>query len=258
MFNWPFHKPKANRKRRRPRRKLLAICPESLEPRMLLAIMAQADNYTAGNVASLVVSAANGVQANDVDYGGYQMTSHLSTGPSHGSATLNGDGSFTYTANAGYDGGDLFSYYDTDAHGSTSQTVNVSIQVNYGLLSTVDATKLAVDTVHVPLQILGSSSGQPATAQNLSIVYDSGTGVPDQVVEGNFQLSMNPFVSDYLTAQTSFDGSTPEPVGQQPHRPYRPASQHLNLCHRALSLLDDRQRLENVRHLNDQRGRQRR
>ncbi|HEV3004251.1 MAG TPA: Ig-like domain-containing protein, partial [Pirellulales bacterium] len=210
MFTWPFHhRPKANRTSRLPRRKLLAICPEALEPRMLLAIMAQADNYTSGNVASLVVSAANGVQANDVDYGGYQMTSHLSAGPSHGSATLNADGSFTYTATAGFYGSDSFSYYDTDAHGSTSQTVNVSILVNYGVLSAVDATKLAVDTVHVPLQILGSASGQPATAQNLSIVYDSGTGVPDQVVEGNFQLSMSPFVSDYLSAQTSFDGSTP-------------------------------------------------
>ena len=46
--------------------------------------------------------AAPGVLANDTDPDGDPLTAVLVTGPSHGTLTLNANGSFTYTPAANY------------------------------------------------------------------------------------------------------------------------------------------------------------
>ena len=51
------------------------------------------------------------------------------TGPANGSLSLNGDGSFTYSANAGFSGTDSFTYNDIDSSGLTSNTVTVTLTV---------------------------------------------------------------------------------------------------------------------------------
>ena len=50
------------------------------------------------------------------------------SGPSHGSLTVNGDGSFTYTPTPGYSGPDTFTYTAVDA-GTTSAPATVTILV---------------------------------------------------------------------------------------------------------------------------------
>ncbi|MGH7193374.1 MAG: Ig-like domain-containing protein, partial [Candidatus Saccharimonadales bacterium] len=149
--------------------------------------------------------AAPGVLGNDYDSGGYALTAHLQSQPSDGTVTLNGDGSFTYTANPDFTGSDTFAYFDTDTQNNQSYPTSVTLNVNYGVISAVDSTKLAADTIHVSRQILGNSNGAPGTAQNLSLVYDSVAGQPDQVIEGDFELS-NPPPSDTLTATLTFNG----------------------------------------------------
>ncbi|WP_165252755.1 Ig-like domain-containing protein [Paludisphaera soli] len=54
--------------------------------------------------------AAPGVLANDGDPDGRPVTASVVTQPAHGSLTLNADGSFTYTAAAGWIGPDAFTY----------------------------------------------------------------------------------------------------------------------------------------------------
>ena len=55
------------------------------------------------------------------------LTVALDTGPANGVVSLNTDGSFSYTANAGYEGADSFTYTVTDVLGAShSATVSLN------------------------------------------------------------------------------------------------------------------------------------
>jgi hypothetical protein len=88
-----------------------------------------ADAYQTGHDRTLSVDAASGVLANDVIASGDALTASLVSGTTNGSLTLNADGSFAYTPNAGFYGPDSFSYVAT-ADGLSSSPVMVSLQVN--------------------------------------------------------------------------------------------------------------------------------
>jgi large repetitive protein len=61
-----------------------------------------------------LVIPATGVLGNDSDVENDLLSAVLVTGPAHGSLILNGNGSFTYTPDANYDGPDSFSYKAND------------------------------------------------------------------------------------------------------------------------------------------------
>lgn len=88
---------------------------------------AAADSYSTPFATALTV-AAPGVLGNDTDPDGDALTAALATGPANGSATLNADGSFTYTPAGGFSGGDSFTYTATDPSGA-SATATVAIAV---------------------------------------------------------------------------------------------------------------------------------
>ena len=67
-----------------------------------------------GSDTALAASAAGGVLSNDSDPDGDALTAALVSGPSHGSLTLNSDGSFTYQPNEDFVGQDSFSYTASD------------------------------------------------------------------------------------------------------------------------------------------------
>jgi VCBS repeat-containing protein len=68
------------------------------------------DSYTVDSGAVLEVPADQGVLLDDSDPEGDAITASLFSGPLHGTVTLNENGSFTYTPNAGYVGLDSFMY----------------------------------------------------------------------------------------------------------------------------------------------------
>lgn len=76
------------------------------------------DSFTSDN--GTVVVAAPGVLANDTDADGDALTAALVSAPKHGSLQLNPDGSFTYTADAGYYGPDTFVYRAQDPEAGLS------------------------------------------------------------------------------------------------------------------------------------------
>jgi autotransporter-associated beta strand protein/predicted outer membrane repeat protein len=87
------------------------------------------DSYSTGKNRPLVV-AAPGVLANDTDPDGGSLSAVLVRGPSHGTLTLNSDGSFTYTPRPGYSGRDSFTYMASD--GSLfSAPVNVTLTITH-------------------------------------------------------------------------------------------------------------------------------
>src|SRR5579872_287819 len=108
---------------RRPRRRaaspldfhpVACVAAEVLEERRLLFATAAPDTFSVVHDRTLTVSAASGVLANDQSYTGGHLTAILVTGTSHGTLTLNGDGSLQYVTNVHYIGSDTFTYKDQD------------------------------------------------------------------------------------------------------------------------------------------------
>jgi hypothetical protein len=96
-------------------------------PAFQSAPVAVADGFTIAADGALVVEAA-GVLANDFDSDGDSLAAVLASNVSHGTLTLNLDGSFTYTPSPGYSGPDSFTYKANDGT-ADSNVVTVSIVV---------------------------------------------------------------------------------------------------------------------------------
>ena len=76
-------------------------------------------------------TAVAGVLSNDFDTDGDPLTAVLDTNVSHGSLTLNADGSFAYTPTPGFNGTDSFTYHANDGAGDSNvATVTVEVSGN--------------------------------------------------------------------------------------------------------------------------------
>ncbi|MCG8653019.1 MAG: Ig-like domain-containing protein, partial [Pirellulales bacterium] len=94
--------------------------------------VAIADSYTltVDPVTPFSVNAAGGVLINDTDVESDPLTAVLATAASGGVVQLNSDGSFTYTANAGFSGVDTFTYVANDGTDDSSVAATVTLNVN--------------------------------------------------------------------------------------------------------------------------------
>jgi VCBS repeat-containing protein len=92
------------------------------------APVAADDAYTVNTGETLTV-AEDGLLNNDGDAEQDPLTAILVDGPSHGSVTLNPDGSFEYTPDTSYRGGDSFTYVAHDGTaGSNLATVTITVE----------------------------------------------------------------------------------------------------------------------------------
>src|SRR5204863_4724 len=90
-------------------------------------VAANDDSYTTPEDTLLTVSAP-GVLANDSDVDGDALSAVLVSGPAHGTLTLNGDGSFSYTPALNYNGIDSFTYRASDGSlESADATVTITV-----------------------------------------------------------------------------------------------------------------------------------
>ncbi len=116
-------------------------------------------------------SARIDVLANDTDIDSTTLTPSVVAGPSHGTVTLNSDGSFQYAPTSGYSGTDSFTYRLNDGQ-SNSNVATVSIQVlaNTAPVAVDRALTLQEDDIHVltwaELGIIDSDS------TNLSVIFE--------------------------------------------------------------------------------------
>jgi hypothetical protein len=127
------------------------------------------DSYNAPAGGALSV-AAPGVLANDLDVDGDVLTAVLVSGPTNGTLTLNANGSFVYTPNAGYTGPDSFRYRASDG-ALTSNIATVNLVVNHVPVALPDVyvtNKQAVLAITNPAQgVLANDTdadGNPLTA----------------------------------------------------------------------------------------------
>ena len=92
----------------------------------------------------------NDVLLNDTDLDGDTLTVKTTpvSGPSNGTLVLNGDGTFTYTPNANFNGSDSFVYEVSDGNGGTAQaTVNITVNpINDDPVAVNDAFATDEDT----------------------------------------------------------------------------------------------------------------
>src|SRR5207237_494912 len=112
---------------------------------------------------------------NDADVEGTALTAILVSGPSHGTLTLNSNGSFTYTPHADYNGPDNFTYKANDGSlDSSVATASLTVTaVNDAPVAASDNYSTAEDTplsVSAP-SVLGNDTdvdGDPLTAALVS------------------------------------------------------------------------------------------
>lgn len=103
---------------------LLGAAPSDQAP------FASDDAWSMAAGATLAVPAP-GVLGNDGDADGDALSAVLASGPASGSLVLNGDGSFSYTPNAGFAGTDSFAYRAFDgALYSNSATITLTVNAN--------------------------------------------------------------------------------------------------------------------------------
>ena len=94
------------------------------------APVAQSDALATPSNTSVVINVAGDLLANDTDAEGNPLTLASFGQPANGTLVDNGNGTLTYTPNAGYVGMDSFSYTASDG---TSQSNSASVQIEVGL-----------------------------------------------------------------------------------------------------------------------------
>ncbi len=170
------------------------------------------DSYAVDENTSLNIGAP-GVLGNDTDADADDLTAVLVTGPSSGSLTLNGDGSFTYTPNAGFSGSDSFTYHATDGTTNSNDAI-VTIAVNEVNSAPVAGNdSYAVDentslNIAAP-GVLGNDTD--ADADNLTAVLVTGpsSGSLTLNADGSFTYTPNAdFVGDDSFTYQATDGTT--------------------------------------------------
>lgn len=105
------------------------VTSHAVEMTVLGVIPAYSDEYALDEDTPLSVEATSGVLSNDGDEESGELTAVVVDGPSNGSVTLNGNGSFTYTPNANYFGTDSFTYKASDGVDETN-VAEVKLTVN--------------------------------------------------------------------------------------------------------------------------------
>ncbi|MFN9717702.1 MAG: Ig-like domain-containing protein, partial [Planctomycetota bacterium] len=149
---------------------------ELLELRTLLAAPVSVNdryNVTSGQTLDLP---ASGVLANDSDADGDPLTAQLVSSPMFGTLTFNANGSFRYTAPAGFMGNTSFAYraYDGNAYSSQSTvTLNVSMGGGGGNqppVARADALFVERNSLGARLRVLWNDTDPEATALSITQV----------------------------------------------------------------------------------------
>jgi VCBS repeat-containing protein len=119
---------------------------------------------------------AGDLRASASDADGDALTFAVTSGPNHGSLTLNANGTYSYTPSANYNGADSFTYRVTDADGAVSTAVvtfNIAAVYDAPVAGTPISTQVANDSSAISLNVAGNFSD----ADNRALTY-SASGLP--------------------------------------------------------------------------------
>ncbi|MCA1684057.1 MAG: cadherin-like domain-containing protein, partial [Actinobacteria bacterium] len=183
------------------------------------APVAANDAYSAEKGTTLTV-AAPGVLANDTDPEGGPLTASQVTpipfpaggggdwtfpgDPTHGTLTLNSDGSFTYAPYPGYTGPDSFRYQAQDQRGN-SATATVTIQVNPPAVNTPPVAR--DDAYTANWQDAALNVGPPGVLANDTDVNTDALTAVSASTPAHGTLTLNPNGSFTYTPVAGYGGT---------------------------------------------------
>ena len=101
---------------------------------------------------------AGNVLSNDTDVDADPLTAALSKQATHGAVVLNGDGSFSYTPNADYNGADSFTYTVSDGIKSKAAKVTLTINSVNDAPAAVDDTATLSEDTPTAIAVLGNDT----------------------------------------------------------------------------------------------------
>lgn len=162
-----------------------------------IAPVAVNDSYQMDLNQALVVSAANGVLANDLKPGQETLQATLVDGVAHGVLNLNVDGSFSYNPVTGFSGQDSFTYR-ADAGSTASNVATVTITVGGGSgapvavddsYETAEGTALVVDAAN---GVLANDTYQGQGTVQATLVKSVLNGALNLNTNGSFSYTPNP------------------------------------------------------------------
>ena len=144
---------------------------------------ATADTYAVDEDQPLTVVQASGVLANDTDADGDTLTASLVTAPpaAQGTVTLNGNGSFTFTPAADFNGSASFTYKADDGKGGTANaTVTITVRSINDLptISSIADQTTPAGTTTAALPITVGDIETAAASLTLSAASSNPTLVP--------------------------------------------------------------------------------
>jgi VCBS repeat-containing protein len=159
------------------------------------------DAYTATEDTPLTVSAP-GVLADDTDVESSALTASVVDGPSHGTLTLNPDGSFTYTPTTDYYGTDTFSYDANDGTADSAEPATVTITV-----TAVNDLPVAVDDTYTTPEDTPLMVGAPGVLGNDTDVDDEVLTAVLGAAPSHGDLTLNADGSFTYTPTAHYQGS---------------------------------------------------
>ena len=170
---------------------------------------ARDDSYSTHEDGSLVVSAAQGVLANDADPNGDVLQASLVTRPANGTVAMNPDGSFIYVPDADFVGSDSFTYQATDGRAVSSEaTVAVTVSAVPDPPVAVDDTASTSEDVAVVITPMANDTdadGDPLLVLDASAPAHGGV-----VVNADNSITYTPaadFAGEDVFTYTVSDGS---------------------------------------------------
>ena len=159
--------------------------------------------YTVNEDAA--ITGAVSVLSNDTDGNGDQLTAVLENDVTNGTLTLNADGTFDYTPNAGFNGTDSFTYFANDGtvDSTTSATVTITVNpINDAPIANVDTVTTNEDEAVTINVLLNDTDADSDYSLSIASIADETNGVA--IINSDNTVTFTPDIGFYGIASFSY------------------------------------------------------